>query len=460
MYSSIKNKLNGNIFIKDGLLLWGDQLTHFNSHNISTNNSVNEKPLYYYKDCSNIDIIDKPVGQLLLANCTNISINNLQIDNTVVGIEATYSENISIINSDLNLNKKYGVFLHLLSNSTFLNNNITLNLNIGICLQSSYNNSIIGNNLSFNQERGIFIYSSSYNNITCNNINSNLDKGIYLNSVSYENMILRNNIINNGYGIFISIGSIIPNRIYHNNIINNTIQAYDNRETNLWNATYPSGGNYWSDYNGVDLNSTPSQDIPPPDGLGDSPYIIDSDSQDNYPLMFPYGNFTYLENGWNLISIPFIQINTKIDTVLSSINGFWDCIQSYNVSDSFDPWKQNNIFKQPLLNDFNNLDHKRGFWIHITDPNGTLFQYFGTQPTSNQTIQLYEGWNMVGYPSQTSYNRTTGLNNLEFDTEIDCIQWFDAATQTWHFMDSDDNFVPGRGYWMHSKVDTTWEVPL
>ena len=35
-----------------------------------------------------------------------------------------------------------------------------------------------------------------------------------------------------------------------------------------------------------------------------------------------------------------------------------------------------------------------------------------------------------------------------------------AATQTWHFMGSDDSFVPGRGYWVHSKVEAEWEVPL
>jgi hypothetical protein len=66
----------------------------------------------------------------------------------------------------------------------------------------------------------------------------------------------------------------------------------------------------------------------------------------------------------------------------------------------------------------------------------------------------------VGYPSLTSYNRSVGLNNLTFGTDVDCIQWYDAAAQTWHFMGPDDYFIPGRGYWIHSKVEATWEVPL
>jgi hypothetical protein len=48
---------------------------------------------------------------------------------------------------------------------------------------------------------------------------------------------------------------------------------------NLWDDGYPSGGNYWSDYTGIDANG---------DGIGDSTYFIDSNNTDNYPLMNPW----------------------------------------------------------------------------------------------------------------------------------------------------------------------------
>jgi hypothetical protein len=80
--------------------------------------------------------------------------------------------------------------------------------------------------------------------------------------------------------------------------------------------------------------------------------------------------------------------------------------------------------------------------------------------SSPQDIALHTGWNLVGYPSQTSYNRTNGLNNLKFDPDVDAIQWYDSNSKTWHLMGSSDSFVPGRGYWIHSKVDTNWDVPL
>jgi nitrous oxidase accessory protein NosD len=69
---------------------------------------------------------------------------------------------------------------------------------------------------------------------------------------------------------------------YLNNFFNNTenVEKYitDLQEfpTNIWdNGTI---GNYWSDYEGLDSDE---------DGIGDTPYIINENNQDNHPLMNP-----------------------------------------------------------------------------------------------------------------------------------------------------------------------------
>lgn len=73
--------------------------------------------------------------------------------------------------------------------------------------------------------------------------------------------------------------------------LNNTNQVRIFYSMNVWDYGYPSGGNYWSDYNGTDLFSGKSQNETGSDGIGDAPYFIDADNTDRYPLMGAFQNF-------------------------------------------------------------------------------------------------------------------------------------------------------------------------
>lgn len=55
-----------------------------------------------------------------------------------------------------------------------------------------------------------------------------------------------------------------------------------------WDNGYPSGGNYWSNYDGTDLYSGPYQNETGSDGIGDTSYVIDEINSDRYPLMKPW----------------------------------------------------------------------------------------------------------------------------------------------------------------------------
>ncbi|RLE40440.1 hypothetical protein DRJ16_07165, partial [Candidatus Woesearchaeota archaeon] len=194
----------------------------------------------------------------------------------------------SISNNKIS-NNKCGIFLDDSDKNSISNNNIYSNNCSGIYLWDSNKNSI-SNNICSNNWNGIDIRDSNNNSIS-SNICSNNRYGIclwYLNN----NSISKNNISsNNWYGIYLRESN--NNIIYLNNFINNGDNAYSYDSKNIWNSTEPIKytykgstftnymGNYWSDYTGTDANE---------DGIGDTPYSIDSD-KDNYPLMRPFENY-------------------------------------------------------------------------------------------------------------------------------------------------------------------------
>ncbi len=143
------------------------------------------------------------------------------------------------------------------------------------------------------------IYLSGSNNTVLGNSIENSGVGIFLESSSY-NKIVQNTVLNNHRGIWLKTAPYIPefpppppssfNTVYHNNLIDNNVQAWDHGFGNTWNVSYPIGGNYWSNYNGSDLYGGLYQNTTGSDGIGDTPYIIDENDQDMYPLIYPYGH--------------------------------------------------------------------------------------------------------------------------------------------------------------------------
>jgi parallel beta-helix repeat protein len=201
--------------------------------------------------------------------------------------------------------EKDGIAFYNVTNGAIKHNIITRNRN-GIVFrhqhpgkESSDNNVISHNSITLNTKQGICFQHLGKgwhcnNVITHNDISSN-SGGIYM-ITSAENQILYNNITsNNGYGILLERckGGGEYNLIHHNNFIDNMGEEGQVCERgtplNYWNDSYPSGGNYWSDYTGEDEFQGPNQDIPGSDGIGDTPYDIPrGNNKDMYPLMKPW----------------------------------------------------------------------------------------------------------------------------------------------------------------------------
>jgi parallel beta-helix repeat protein len=296
---SSENTLADNIMTNNGIWIRGSELEHWNTHDIDTSNTVNGKPVYYWKNQTG-GKVPAGAGEVILANCTNVRVEGQELTLGTIGIELGFSSNNYIEDNNISSNHVGSIYLYSSKENIINNNNASSNLGIGINLESSNRNNVIGNNVS-NNMRGIWlVVNSSGNDIIGNRVSSNL-WGFYLNFDSENNNIIGNNISNNLIGIWL-MQKTSNNLMYHNRILNNTNQAIDEtNNSNQWDNGYPSGGNFWSDfdepsegayddYQGIDQNFFGSDGIVDNGtiaGGGKNPYVIDADSQDIYPLINP-----------------------------------------------------------------------------------------------------------------------------------------------------------------------------
>jgi len=256
--------------------------SHF-INDVDTSNTVNDKPVYYWIGKQDLTV-PLDAGYVVLANCINITVQGLTITNNGEGLLLAFTTNSKVSENNITESSE-GIHLYYSSNNKITGNTIT-NSDEGIHLGYSSSNKIYGNVIANSGYNGIGLVDSSYNDVSGNTV-ANSYQGIDL-LYSWNNEVSGNEVAGNGYGI--SLRFSFDNKIFHNNLIDNTNQAFElQRHENTWSNGYPSGGNYWSDHNSTDVYSGPYQNLTDSDGIGDTPYNILWNNQDNYPLIHPYG---------------------------------------------------------------------------------------------------------------------------------------------------------------------------
>ncbi|MBX5326896.1 MAG: right-handed parallel beta-helix repeat-containing protein [Candidatus Bathyarchaeia archaeon] len=205
------------------------------------------------------------------------SITNL--DSGGVGINLLNSAGNVVKGNMMDHNNK-GINLYDCTNSVVSGNIITYMDQAGIHLIDSSGNTIVGNKINRTRPGpGICLDSSSENNVSGNELWYN-EEGIRVVSYSTLNTVFGNNLTYNDYGVVL-YNHADNNTFYHNNFVYSIdYQVFFLSSDNLYNKWNSSTeGNYWSDYTGVDANS---------DGIGDTPYVVNADNVDNFPLMQSY----------------------------------------------------------------------------------------------------------------------------------------------------------------------------
>jgi parallel beta-helix repeat protein len=400
---------------------------------------------------------------IYLSGRTNVTVENTTIKDFFEAI-VLYSSNCNRISGNSIANNYIaGIYLISCSNNSICENNITSNRIVGIWLESSSsNNSISGNTF---KDCGLLLDSDSYRNsvesntvngkplvyletvrnysvgdagqvilvrcdgirvenlnlsdasvglqlwetndsvISQNNIANNTYYGIYLVSCS-NNSICENNIINSqiGIGLYSSSSS---NIIFHNNLIGNTLQVYADQLPNTWDNGYPSGGNCWSDFNGEDAFSGPYQNVTGSDGLGDSPYIIDSNNTDNYPLM---KLFTTEWSG---------QTDSGLDIMVNCSDNV--SVTFANVTQSGFTWVNEAVF-EPF--------RPTGFILAIGSP---VYYDIDTNASYSGNITISIKWDSTNMTDE----QTNNLQLMHWDNATQ--QWMNVTTS----VDTENNLVYG-----------------
>jgi len=269
--------------------------------NIKGNNvASNSEAIALYYSSNNTIISNNATNN----DAVGIDLASSSSNNVVSGNDASQNGNAGIyVSSDDNVfsgnnasaNSQYGIWVDHSNYNVVNGDNASANGLGGIWVTYTSNTTVSGNiveaNRGFYGSYGVYFYSSQYGIISRNTV-TNSDIGIYIYFWSDNNIVTGNNIKANGFGL--SMDNTGGNQVYHNNFINNTSQVYVYESGSVWDNGYPSGGNYWSGYNGTDLHSGPGQNLTGSDGIGDVPYVVAIDSyfnwtyRDNYPLMQPW----------------------------------------------------------------------------------------------------------------------------------------------------------------------------
>ena len=218
--------ITDNEFIDDGIDL-GNYMhsKNFSSltekdfiHNIN-NNTVNGRPLFYNLNKNDFEVPGE-VGQILLFNCSNVTIKDIYMCRNDFPIILAYCNGCLLEN--ITIEDARGETLFFRSNNNIVQNCKISNIFKGICLEIESRDNIIRYNEFSNNFVGISSFNSAnnnsfYKNIVRNNQYYGIEIVSYHGGCQQDNIIRENELYNNRFGIVFR-GKSIKNKIQNNTI--------------------------------------------------------------------------------------------------------------------------------------------------------------------------------------------------------------------------------------------------
>jgi parallel beta-helix repeat protein len=234
LLDSLEIQIHNNVFTSNGIIITGFLLANWNTH-IIENNSINGKIIYYYKNNYDGLVIPFDAGQVILANCSQFTAQDLTITDADRGIQLGFSKG-NIVKGNTIQNNRIGIYLQESTHETIIENNLS---SCGIVIEGIYkqdwNTHTIENN--YVNEKPIYYYKNKTYGIlvpsnagqiiiaNCKNVNiynisfQNIDSGVQVGFSSQINIV--ENHFNNMSWAGISLWGSSNNNITKNGFVNN-----------------------------------------------------------------------------------------------------------------------------------------------------------------------------------------------------------------------------------------------
>lgn len=243
---SVEVKMSNNRMVRDGIYIWGDKLEHWDSHTIDPSNTVNGRSVHYWKH-EQREEVPEDAGQVILVNCTEITVKDQNVSYGTAGILLAFSDDNLLLNNDASNNDK-GMRLYDSHDNEVRGNNVSDNsnewftLSYGIWLSSSSGNVLKENRASNNDGDGLYLRNSDDNTLVDNDAAKNNWRGVDL-SRSDGNTVVESYAFDNRLGIRLQDSRDVT---IENNEVQTGIELRNSRDvTLLENVMTEEGVSIW-----------------------------------------------------------------------------------------------------------------------------------------------------------------------------------------------------------------------